>query len=141
MKPLNLYRTVADVEAVTWALLILGMILKYTGVTEVGVSVAGPVHGLAFLVFLVSTTLVWANNRWTPARGVLGLASSVIPFATVPFERSAHHAGKLDGGWRTDNPVLAVLVGRPREAAGVLAGVILVVFVVLMFVGGPFSQK
>ena len=140
MKPQKLYRIVADIEAVTWALLILGMLFKYAfDVTEVGVKIAGPVHGLAFITFVVVTALVWTNNRWSVGRGLLGLLSAVIPFCTIPFERSAARHGDLDGGWRQDNPLLATLTGRPKMTFGVLAGIIIVIFVVRMFIGGPFS--
>lgn len=140
MKPQKIYRIVSDIEAVTWGLLILGMLLKYAfDVTETGVKIAGPVHGLAFLTFVVTTILVWSNNRWSAQRGILGLVCSVIPFSTVPFERAAARAGVLEGGWRTDTPLLAALTGRPRVAIGVLVGVVLVVFVVLLIVGGPFG--
>jgi hypothetical protein len=63
----------------------------------------------------------------------------VIPFCTIPFERSAARAGALDGGWRQDNAVLATLTGRPKVTFGVLAGIIIVIFVVMMLIGGPFS--
>jgi integral membrane protein len=139
MRPQKLYRTVADIEAATWGLLILGMILKYTGVTDALVPVAGPVHGLAFLTFVVVTVLVWTNNRWSPGRGITGLLSSVIPFCTVPFARSTTRSGLLDGGWRQDGPVLATVVGRPLVTTGALAAVVVVVFAVLMVVGPPFG--
>lgn len=140
MKPQKIYRVIADIEAVTWALLILGMLLKYAfDVTEVGVKIAGPVHGFAFLAFVVTTLMVWANNRWSPARGVTGLLSAVVPFCTVPFERSTARAGLLAGDWRTDGPVAGRLTRNPRLTVGVLVAVVVVVFVVLLTVGGPFS--
>lgn len=147
MTPLKIYRTTAIIEAVTWGLLILGMVLKYTGVTEAGVSAAGPVHGLAFLAFVVVTILVWMNNRWSVGQGLLGLFSAVIPFATVPFEQAVARRGGLDGAWRTDagagapvrDRILAVLVGRPYASAGALAVVVLVVFGALLVVGPPFG--
>ncbi|MCI1256874.1 DUF3817 domain-containing protein [Corynebacterium provencense] len=140
MKPQKIYRIVADIEAVTWALLIFGMLLKYAfDVTEVGVKIAGPVHGLAFISFIVLTVLVWANNRWSPLRGLVGLASAVLPFCTVPFERSSAKAGALDGDWRADNPLTAPLTGHPRLAAGVLGGGVLVIFAVMLVIGGPFG--
>ncbi|MEY8565370.1 DUF3817 domain-containing protein [Corynebacterium sp.] len=147
MTPLKIYRTTAIVEAVTWGLLILGMILKYTGVTEAGVTAAGPVHGLAFLAFVVVTVLVWVNNRWSAGQGLLGLFSAVIPFATVPFEKAVARRGGLDGPWRTEaaadaplkDRLLAVLVGRPYASAGTLTVLVLVVFGALLVVGPPFG--
>lgn len=145
MTPQKIFRTTAIIEAITWGLLILGMTLKYTGVTDAGVSVAGPIHGLAFLGFVVVTVLVWVNNRWNPGLGFLGLFSAVIPFATIPFDIAAHRRGKLDGEWRTEvgenapvtDRILAVIVGRPVVAAGVLTVAVLVVFVGLLAMGPP----
>ncbi|MDN6387207.1 MAG: DUF3817 domain-containing protein [Corynebacterium sp.] len=147
MTPLKIYRTTAIIEAVTWGLLILGMILKYTGVTEAGVSAAGPIHGLAFLAFVVVTVLVWMNNRWSAGQGILGLFSAVVPFATVPFEMAVANRGGLDGPWRTEagpgaplgDRILAVLVGRPYLSAGTLAVVVVLVFGGLLVVGPPFG--
>ncbi|WP_420099110.1 DUF3817 domain-containing protein [Corynebacterium sp.] len=147
MTPLKIYRTTAIIEAVTWGLLILGMILKYTGVTDAGVAAAGPVHGLAFLAFVVVTVLVWLNNRWSAGQGILGLFSAVVPFATVPFEKAVARRGGLDGAWRTDassdapagDKLLAVLVGRPYASAAAITVVVLVVFGALLVVGPPFG--
>jgi integral membrane protein len=49
MTPLRVFRTLAFAEAVTWALLLIGMAFKYSGVTEVGVQVSGLVHGTVFI--------------------------------------------------------------------------------------------
>lgn len=147
MTPQKIFRTTAIIEAITWGLLILGMVLKYTGVTDAGVTVAGPIHGLAFLAFVVVTVLVWMNNRWNAGLGLLALFSAIIPFATIPFDIAAHRRGKLDGAWRTEagegapatDRILAVLVGRPYASAGVLAVGVLVVFGGLLVMGPPFG--
>ncbi|MEL4154502.1 DUF3817 domain-containing protein [Corynebacterium bovis] len=149
VSPRSLYRVVAVVEAVTWALLIIGMVLKYTGVTEAGVRAAGPVHGFVFLCFLAATALVAANGRWGAGRIVLGVVSAVVPFATVPFERSVAARGGLSGGWRfrddDEQPrsagqhLMAWIVRSPAQAAAVVVVVIVVVFVALLVVGPPFG--
>ena len=100
MTPRGLYRPFALAEAVTWTLLILGMVLKYSGTSEALVPVFGMLHGLAFLGYCVVTCFVWVNQQWSPGFGALGLVSSVVPFATVPFERRAERSGRLAGGWR-----------------------------------------
>lgn len=112
MTPRRLYGSLALAEAVTWALLILGMALKYGGVSESFVPVFGMLHGLVFLGYCLVTCLVWVDHRWSAAFGALGLVSSVVPFATVPFERRAERSGRLAGGWR-----LAPGGERPRTAA------------------------
>jgi integral membrane protein len=100
MTPRELYGRFALAEAVTWTLLILGMVLKYTGVSEAFVPVFGMLHGVVFLGYCVVTCFVWVDQRWSAGFGALGLASAVVPWATIPFERRAERTGRLAGGWR-----------------------------------------
>lgn len=84
----RVFRAVALAEAVTWALLLAGMFVKYVvGTTEVGVQLAGPVHGAVFVAYVLVTLLSWRVLRWSPGTAVLALAASVPPFTTVWFER------------------------------------------------------
>lgn len=103
MTPQKLHRTAAILETITWALLLLGMTLKYSGTTDSVVPITGSIHGFGFLCFVVMTTLIWVNNRWTPNLGLTGLLVSVIPFAAWPFARWAEKQGHLEGGWRFRN--------------------------------------
>ena len=50
LTPQTLHRIAAGLEMVTWTLLILGMVLKYTGVTETLVPIAGTIHGFGSCV-------------------------------------------------------------------------------------------
>ena len=107
MSPIRLYRLVARAEAVTWALLLTGMFLKYvTETTELGVQVFGMVHGVVFIAYCLTTVLLWIDRRWSWWRGLLGLAAAVPPFATIPFELSAERRGLLGDEWlsREDSP-------------------------------------
>jgi integral membrane protein len=130
MSPRTLYRRIAVAEVVSWALLLLGMVLKYvTQTTELGVKVFGMVHGVVFIAFCLVTVVVAVNQRWTLTGVVLGLASAVPPFLTVWFERRMERRGRLDGGWRLghdearpENPlerVLHTLMARPAVAVAV----------------------
>ena len=132
MTPRRLYRLAATAEAITWALLLVGMFLKYvTETTELGVSIFGMVHGVVFIAFCLTTVLVWLDQEWPLSRLVLGLASAVPPFATVPFERYAERSGLLGTAWRLRSTrprglleqVAAALLRRPFQglAVGVLA--------------------
>ncbi|CAI9412478.1 DUF3817 domain-containing protein [Nocardioides sp. T2.26MG-1] len=143
MTPLRLFRRLALAEAVTWALLLGGMVLKYvTETTELGVRVFGMVHGIVFVAYCLTTVLVAVDQRWTVRRLLLGLAASVPPFATVLFERyaEARHglgdtwrlrtsvpAGRVDrvAGWLLRNPRHGTLAGL--VAVGALTGVALLV--------------
>ncbi|WP_299168209.1 DUF3817 domain-containing protein [uncultured Arthrobacter sp.] len=148
MTPRTLFRSVAVAEAITWALLLTGMYLKYIAEsTEVLVSIGGALHGFIFLTYLVSTTFVWVNQRWNAGTGVLGLLAGVIPFATVLFDWQLERRGKLDGGWRLatgkDQPAGAVenvqawVLRNPLTAALVAIIGVSVVFAALLIVGPP----
>lgn len=146
MSPTRLYRLVARAEAVTWALLLTGMFLKYvTRTTELGVQVFGMVHGVVFIAYCLATGLLWVDQRWPVSRLALGLGAAVPPFATVPFERHVERAGLLGDSWRlrTDAPsgllekVTAWLVRRPAQ--GALVGLVAVAGLtgVALLVGPP----
>ena len=145
MTPHVLFRRLALAEAVTWALLLLAMFVKYVPEwTELGVRVFGMVHGVVFLGYCVVAVFVATDQRWGAGRTLLSLASAVPPFATVWFERRAVRRGWLAGGWRLtpggERPtssrerVQAWMLRRPGLAlvtgvvlVGLLTGVVLVV--------------
>ena len=146
MTPGRLYRLVARAEAVTWALLLTGMFLKYvTETTELGVQVFGMVHGVVFIAYCLTTVLLSIDRRWALSRVALGLLAAIPPFATVPFERYAERAGLLGDSWRlrTDAPagllerLAAWLLRRPAQ--GLVVGLLAVVGLtgVALVVGPP----
>lgn len=151
MTPRKLYSTVALAETITWALLILGMILKYSGVYEGATKITGGIHGFTFLCFCVSTVLIWVNNQWSAVRGIVGLASAIIPFVTIPFEKNADKAGLLHGDWRfrdskshsSEAPrtlpekVLAFYIRKPALAAIITVVGLAILFMILLSLGSP----
>ena len=146
LSPLRLFRRLAVAEAVTWALLLVGMFLKYvTGTTELGVRVFGMVHGVVFVAYCLGTVVVAVDQRWSARRTLLGLASSVPPFLTVWFDRYAERAGALDLRWRLlgaeparplDHPVAWLLRNPLRGAAAGIVAVLALTGVALL-VGPP----
>jgi len=152
MTPRALYRRLALAEVVTWALLLLGMVLKYvTRTTELGVKVFGLVHGVVFIAFCLVTVLLWVNQRWTARDGLLGVLSAVPPFLTVWWERRLERRGLLDGGWRLgrdgETPttpaerVVAALLARPAVAVGVGVIAVLALTGVALAVGPPVGTQ
>lgn len=149
LTPKTFHRFAALTEMVTWSLLIIGMALKYSGTTDAVMPFAGGIHGFGFLTFAAITTLLWINNRWSPAQGIVGLGVSVIPFAAWPFTLWADRKGLLEGGWRfadaTDQPrnlpekVLAQFVRRPARSIIILLIAIAVVFTALLLIGQPYD--
>lgn len=141
--PQGLFRRMALAEAVTWALLLSGMFLKYvTETTELGVRIFGMLHGIVFVAYCLTTVLVAVDQRWTVRRLLLGLAASVPPFATVLFDRHVERrrglgavwrlrtsapAGRVDRltGWLLRNPLHGTVAGV--VAVGALTGVALLV--------------
>ena len=152
MTPRTLYRRIAVAEVVTWALLLLGMVLKYvTRTTELGVKVFGLLHGVVFIAFCLVTVLLWVNQRWSAREGLLGLLSAVPPFLTVGWERRLERRGRLDGTWRLGrggeaptNPaerLVAALLARPLVAVGVGIGAVLALTGVALLVGPPVGTQ
>jgi integral membrane protein len=90
------FRAVAVAEAVSWALLLAGMFVKWVlRTSELGVQLAGPVHGAVFVAYVAVALVAWRVLRWSPGTALLALAASVPPFTTVWFERWAQRTGRL----------------------------------------------
>jgi integral membrane protein len=95
----RVFRAVAIAEAVSWVLLLAGMFIKWVLKTsELGVQLAGPVHGAVFVVYVVVSLLAWRVLRWSPRTALLALIASVPPLCTVWFERWAERTGRLPVG-------------------------------------------
>jgi integral membrane protein len=150
MSPRILFRTFATAEVITWAGLIIALIMRATGVADF-VGIAGGVHGFVFLSYGVVTVFVWVNQKWRPSVGILGLISAVIPFATLPFEFVADRSELLGGTWRlaeggeTPNGFVEqvqawVLRHLTLSIVMLLCGVTLV-FVLLLLLGSPIPQS
>ena len=146
MSPTTLYRFVARAEAVTWALLLTGMFLKYvTDTTELGVTLAGPVHGFVFLAYCVVTTFVAVDQKWGPGRWFVGVLTSVPPFLTVWFEAYAEKRGLVGDAWRlsTEQPhgllekAAGLVIRKPVQGALVGLVLVAVLFAVALVVGPP----
>ena len=92
----RVFRAVAVAEGVSWVLLLAGMFVKWVLTTsELGVQLAGPVHGAVFLAYVAVTLLAWRVLRWSSGTAVLALLASLPPLCTVWFERWAQRTGRL----------------------------------------------
>lgn len=89
MSPMGrVFAAVAFIEAMTWAGLLIGMYFKYYAAdpTPIGVRVFGPVHGVAFMVYVVVSVLTAVRLRWPWWAALLALAAAVPPLVTLPLE-------------------------------------------------------
>jgi len=149
VSPRAFLRVIAIAEAVTWTMLIAGMVLKYVvRVTDLGVSIGGFLHGLVFIAYGLGAVLVGVNQRWRPRLVLAAVATSVVPFATIPFDRWLERHCLLEGGWRvtaTDDPadhtvparVLRWSLGHPLLLGGGLVVALGAIMTTLLTLGPP----
>ena len=145
LTPRRTFRALAVAEAVTWALLLVGMFLKYvTETTELAVSIFGMVHGVVFIAYCLVTVIVAVDQRWSLLRTGLGLIAAVPPFATLLFEVYADRRGLLGAEWlsRPDSPTalqrrVCWLLEHYRLAIGLLVAAVGGLTALALAVGPP----
>jgi len=144
--PLSLFRVLALAEAVSWTLLIAGLILRAMLDLPIAVTIGGGIHGFVFLSYGATAVLVAMNQRWGMWPTIVAVGSAVIPYATIPTEIWLHRAGRLDGPWRIApdpeadrwyDPLMRWFLRRPWVLALFLVASVAVVFAVLLVVGPP----
>jgi len=146
--PLALFRVLAFAEAVSWTLLITGLVLRATVRLDIAVSIGGGIHGFVFLSYAATAVVVAKNNRWSPWPTAVAIVAAIIPYATIPVEIWLNRTGRLAGQWRpteTDDPrdrtwhdrLFRTLLRRPWLFALALAVGVVVVFTVLLILGPP----
>ncbi len=150
--PLTLFRTLAIAEAVSWTLLIAGLIVRATTGWAAAVTIGGGIHGFVFLSYGATVILVALNNRWTAGPTVAALISAIVPYATIPAEVWLHRRGLLAGQWRRDvDPAaayarwydrpLAWFLARPWALVLIIAALVIGLFAVLLLVGPPGGKS
>jgi integral membrane protein len=149
VSPSLLFRTVAFAEAVTWTILITVMVLKYAFHIEGWFTFAGGLaHGFVFIAFAASAIVVGYNQRWPIARVIGTAAAAVVPYLTIPLERSLERRALLDGAWRTeatDHPrdasaldrLFRWFIARPALFLAIVALAVVGVVGVLLVLGPP----
>lgn len=146
--PRSLYRIVAIAETVTWTLLLAGMVLKYGFDLPVAVLIGGSIHGLVFISYALTAGLVGVNQRWSAAQIAAAVATAIVPYATIPFDRRLERRGMLQGQWRTvatedprDHTALARLLryflARPVALAAIFVAGVAVIMTTLLIIGPP----
>ncbi len=92
----RLFAVAAFVEGFTWAGLLIGMAFKYGAVgNDLGVKIFGPLHGGAFLFYVVVTALSALRLRWPWWAALLAMVAAVPPLVTVPLEMWFRRIGLL----------------------------------------------
>ncbi len=89
MTELRQFRWVAFLEGLSFVLLLfVAMPLKYWAGMPLAVRIVGGVHGLLFVLFVITLFRVALERDWPPKRWILAFVSSLVPFGTFAFDRS-----------------------------------------------------
>ena len=149
MSPKKLFQTFAVGEAFTWALLISALIARaLVEGLAIAVTIAGTIHGAMFLSYCTTAVLVGVNQRWSFGKIAAAVSLAIVPFATVPFDRSLLKKGRLEGDWRTqpsDHPsdksvidrLFRWFIARPLVLILTLVLAVATLFFVLLSLGSP----
>ena len=146
--PKRLFRVAAVAEAVTWTGLIVAMVAKHGFHLDALMFPAGLAHGTVFVAYAAMQVVVGLNQRWPVGRILAGMATAIVPYATIPWERRLERRGMLEGAWRTeaaDDPRDARALDRllrwglrnPWLALAIAAVAIATVVLVLLQLGPP----
>jgi integral membrane protein len=88
MNPIKTLKIVGYLEGLSFLILLgIAMPLKYFMGIPIAVMIAGSLHGLLFVLYILSILYVWNVKRWPFMRTFLAMLSSVIPFGPFIFDR------------------------------------------------------
>jgi integral membrane protein len=146
--PASLFRVLAIAEAISWTLLIAGLILRATAGLAIATTIGGAIHGFVFLSYGATAVLVALNNRWRPWPSIVAIASAIVPYATIPAELWLARSGRLAGQWQTAEAtdptdrrwydgLLRWFLRRPWVLAVLIVLAVVVLFTVLLIIGPP----
>lgn len=146
--PHTLFRALAIAEAISWTLLIAGLILRGATDWALGVTIGGGIHGFIFLSYGATVILVALNNRWRTWPTVVSLVSAIVPYATIPAELWLQRSGRLAGAWRLDatgdprdgrwyDRLMRWFLRRPWVLGVLIALAVVALFSVLLMLGPP----
>ena len=75
------------IEAVSYLVLLAAVVVKYAAHNEAGVRVMGPVHGVLYLLYVL-TLLRWHTDLgWPFSKAVLAMVVGALPFGGFHIDR------------------------------------------------------
>lgn len=87
-EPVGRVRAAGMVEGISFLLLLgIAMPLKYMAGMPMAVRVVGMIHGVLFLVFLLTIFQAWGNRALTFRQAVMAGIASLIPFGPFLIDR------------------------------------------------------
>lgn len=86
--PIGRLRVIAFIEGLSYLLLLgIAMPLKYFAGLPAAVKIAGWIHGLLFVLYLLAVAEVSVRHRWSLARIFTALVAAFVPFGTFWLDR------------------------------------------------------
>lgn len=79
-------RMLAILEGISYLLFALTMPLKYLYEIDMPNKIVGMAHGILFLAFCIWVIKYAMHKKWSLMTTLIGLASSLLPFATFIFD-------------------------------------------------------
>lgn len=79
----NKFGLINTIEGYSYLLLLfVAMPLKYVLGFAIAVKIAGMLHGLLFIIFLVLLLQAWMDSKWAITESIIFFIASLIPFGT-----------------------------------------------------------
>jgi integral membrane protein len=84
----SLFKIAAIAEAVGWTLLILGIVARDVfGAGHAPVAVAGRIHGMLFVAYIIAALATGPSLRWPLWRTLFAGLCSVPPYGSLIYEQ------------------------------------------------------
>lgn len=85
--PIGRLRVIAFIEGISFLLLLfVAMPLKYFADLPEAVKTVGWIHGLLFVLYLISVGEVTVKHRWSLAQVLVAFVASLVPFGTFALD-------------------------------------------------------
>ncbi len=90
-------RRIALVEAVSYLVLMVAVIVKYTADDPTGVEVLGPIHGVIVLVYAAALWRLRGSGAWDTQRVVTAVVLAAVPLGGFWVERNWRSGDDQEG--------------------------------------------
>jgi integral membrane protein len=90
--PLGRFRVIGLIEGISYLVLLgIAMPLKYFLDYPAAVKIAGSLHGLFFVLYILALAHVTFKNRWSIMRVVGAFIASLLPFGNFVLDARLKH--------------------------------------------------
>jgi len=96
-----MFKLAAFAEAIGWTLLILGIFLRdfILHGNEVGVQLAGRIHGGLFVIYILAVLLLSPSLGWKLPQTIVAGLCSIPPYGSLIYERIVAHYRQISAAY------------------------------------------